>query len=540
MNLRTVVIGLDGVVWRVLDPLIDEGFMPRLASLRDRGAWGVLDSTVPTYTPPAWTSAITGVNPGRHGIYGFIEGNAQSERGELVHSGRIEAPTIWDMANAQGVRAGMYNVPLTYPPQAMDGWMVSGMMTPGWGERQRGFASWDKGDADLEARILRWAPEYVVDMSADWERDWRDAALCERALEVLRQRYTVIEQLLDLDPPDVLFTVLETPDRLQHVYYRYLDPSDPLYDSDQGRVLRPEVIRCYEAMDRIVGLLDDYAGADGGALVCSDHGFTAWEASVHTNALLQRWGYLKLKPGAAMMQTSIVRKAVPLGKRLLPARVAREAKNRTFAAVDWGKTRAFSSPVPQQGVFVNLRGREQHGIVEAGELQSLKKEIAGRFAELRGPDGLPATDRVHMSEDVFKGDALDGAPDLLPVMRDHRFELDDELFHREPFTDYGHLPRGVHHPDGIVVVRGPGTMPTRGLRGSIMDVTPTMLYLGNLAIPEGLDGALLEGAFDPAALSARPPESTSSPATRSRDETSPYSEEEEKQIEESLRGLGYL
>ncbi|MGH2698278.1 MAG: alkaline phosphatase family protein, partial [Actinomycetota bacterium] len=175
MGQRSVVIGLDGVAWRVLEPLIDNGQMPRLASLREQGAWGVLASTVPTYTPPAWTSAITGVNPGRHGIYGFIEGHAQYERRELVHSGRIESPTIWEMARAQGLRAGIYNVPLTYPPQALDGWMVSGMMTPGWGEQQRGFAYWDKGSADLETRILKWVPDYVVDMSADWERDWRDA-----------------------------------------------------------------------------------------------------------------------------------------------------------------------------------------------------------------------------------------------------------------------------------------------------------------------------------------------------------------------------
>ncbi len=191
-------------------------------------------------------------------------------------------------------------------------------------------------------------------------------------------------------------------------------------------------------------------------------------------------------------------------------------------------------------MFLNLKGREQHGIVDPGELQQLKKEIAEHFADLRGPDGLPVTDRVHLSEDVFDGDALDGAPDLLPVMRDHRFELDDELFHREPFTDYGHLPRGVHHPDGIVVVRGPGVRPAPELRGSVMDVTPTMLYLGDLAIPGGLDGTLLEAAFDPGALAARPPQATSPPSTGSRDGSSPYSEEEEKQIEESLRGLGYL
>lgn len=514
--------------------------MPRLASLRARGAWGTLDSTIPTYTPPAWTSAITGVNPGRHGIYGFIEGHAQHERRQLVHAGRIEASTIWEMATAQGLRSGIYNVPLTYPPQQLDGWMVSGMMTPGWGERQRGFASWDKGNADLEAKILDWVPDYVVDMSADWERDWRDAALCERAVKVLQQRYTVLERLLELDPPDVLFTVLETPDRLQHVYYRYLDPSDSMYDSADGRSIRPEIVRCYEAMDRIVGLLDDYAGDTGGSIVCSDHGFTAWEASVHTNTLLQRWGYLKLKPGARLMQTSAARKVVPLAKRLLPARVAREAKNRTFAAIDWSKTRAFASPIPQQGVFANLKGRERYGVVDPADLQRLKKDLAGRFKALRGAGGESVTDRVHLSEDVFKGDALDGAPDLLPVMRDHRFELDDELFHAQPFTDLSHLPRGVHHPDGIVVVCGPGVKPSSALRGSVMDVTPTMLYLGDLAIPEGLDGSVLEDAFETTTLSERPPRSISAPTSATRDSTSPYSEAEEKQIEESLRGLGYL
>ncbi|CAN5739161.1 alkaline phosphatase family protein [soil metagenome] len=536
---RSVVIGLDGVTWRILDPLIESGHMPRLASLRGRGAWGVLESTVPTYTPPAWTSAITGVNPGRHGIYGFIEGHAQNERRELVHSGRIEAPTIWEMARAQGLRAGIYNVPLTYPPRELDGWMVSGMMTPGWGERQRGFTSWDKGSADLEERILRWVPDYAVDMSADWERDWRDAALAERALAILQQRYTVLDRLIQLDPPDLLFTVLETPDRLQHVYYRYLDPADSLYDSETGRKLRPRVIACYEAMDRIVGLLDDFAG-EGGAIVCSDHGFTAWESSVHTNTLLQQWGYLKLKAGARLMQTAAARKAVPLAKRILPARVAREAKSRTFAAVDWGRTRAFASPIPQQGIFINLKGRERLGVVEPGELQSLKEEIKRNLEELHGSDGRPVTDRVHLSEEVFEGDALDGAPDLLPVLRDHRYELDDELFHKQPITDLSHLPRGVHHPDGIVVVRGPGVKQTSELGGSIMDVTPTMLYLGDFAIPDGLDGSVLTDAFDRAAISNRPPRSTAPPMSGPRDEGSPYSEDEEKQIEESLRGLGYI
>src|SRR3990170_8356670 len=102
MTSRAVVIGLDGAAWHLLDPMIEAGVMPRLAALRERGAPGTFLSTVPTYTPPAWTSAATGVNPGRHGVYGFVEGHAQNKGLELVHSGKIKVPTIWDIANAQG------------------------------------------------------------------------------------------------------------------------------------------------------------------------------------------------------------------------------------------------------------------------------------------------------------------------------------------------------------------------------------------------------------------------------------------------------
>jgi predicted AlkP superfamily phosphohydrolase/phosphomutase len=533
---RGVVIGLDGAAWHLLEPLMAGGVMPRLAALVQEGTSGTLVSTVPTYTPPAWTSAATGVNPGRHGIFGFVEGHAQSQEPKLVHSGKIRAATIWEIVNSQGGRAGVYNLPLTYPPVALDGWMVAGMMTPGYGERLRGFAS----PADLEARILEWSPGYVVDVSANYEQDWRDASLCDRALASINQRHTVLEHLLEVDPPDVLFSVMEAPDRLQHVYYRYMDPADELYDGAEGAEIRPRIEECFAALDRIVGTLVDFAGTDGGVVVCSDHGFTAWEVSVHLNALLETWGYLTVKPSARVMQTTAARKAIPVAKRFLPRKLARDAKAKTFAAIDWSKTRAFASPIPQQGIFVNLAGREDHGIVPASELDGLKSEIAARFADLRGPDGDPVTDRVWRSEEVFVGDARDGAPDILPVLRDHRYELDDEVFHREPFTDVSELPRGVHHPDGIVVVGGPGVR--RGARcdGSILDVSPTLLYLAGLKVPEGLDGAVLTDAFEEDHLKKQPVETTPRLSSGQRDDASPYSEEEEAIIEESLRGLGYL
>lgn len=511
--------------------------MPRLDALVRRGAHGTLVSTVPTYTPPAWTAAATGVNPGRHGIYGFMAGNAQNEHLELVHSGRIRAPTIWEIANAQGARAGIYNLPLTYPPRRLDGWMVSGMMTPGYGERLKGFAS----PPELEQEILERAPGYVVDVSANWELDWRNTGLCDRVMASLRQRLEVLRRLLEIDPPAVLFAVLEAPDRLQHVYLRYMDPGDELYDTSEGRMVRVEVERCFRAMDDIIGVVDDYAGASGGVIVCSDHGFTAWEVSVHTNALLESWGYLKLKPRARLMQTTVARSMVPLARRVLPAKLARQAKGATFSAVDWSKTTAFASPIPQQGIFVNVAGRERFGWVPPVDVPRIKDDLSARFLALTGPDGRPVTDHVYRSEDVFHGDALEGAPDLLPVLRDHHYELDDEIFHRKPFTDQSHLPRGVHHPDGIVAIAGRGVRDGHsGLRGSVMDVTPTLLHMAGLEVPDDLDGGVLTDAFTPEALRDRPVSMLAPLSSKPKDESSPYSEEEEAVIEESLRGLGYL
>jgi predicted AlkP superfamily phosphohydrolase/phosphomutase len=536
MTRRAAVIGLDGAAWHLLDPLIDAGTMPRLKSLRARGAWGTLQSTIPTYTPPAWTSAITGVNPGRHGIYGFAMGNAQNQPPTLAHLGLIRAATLWEMVNSQGARAGMFHVPLTYPPQQLEGWMVSGMMTPGYGERMKGFAR----PSEVESSILEWAPGYVIDVSANWEQDWRDAALCDRIIASLDQRYRVLENLLERDPPDVLFAVLESPDRLQHVYYRYLDPAEPLHATPEAERLRDNIAQCFAKMDAIVGLVEDFAGADGGVIVCSDHGFTGWDVSVHTNALLESWGLLKVKTAARALQSDAARRLVPVARRLLPAKVARQAKGKTFGAIDWTRTRAFASPIPQQGIFVNLEGREPHGIVPPSELEALKSELTARFESLRGPDGEPVTDTVHRSEKVFHGDALDGAPDILPVLRNHRFELDDEVFHREPFTDFSHLPRGVHHPDGIVVVAGDGASAGKRIEGSILDVTPTLLYMASLKPPEGLDGSVLTAAFTSDHLRNLPLETVAAISSGVRDKDSPYSEEEEAVIEESLRGLGYL
>jgi hypothetical protein len=125
-------------------------------------------------------------------------------------------------------------------------------------------------------------------------------------------------------------------------------------------------------------------------------------------------------------------------------------------------------------------------------------------------------------------------------MRDHRFELDDEIFHRDPFSDVSDLPRGVHHPDGIVVIGGRGVRAGADVTGSVLDVTPTILYMAGFDVPEGLDGRVLTEAFEGSHLERTPVSTTASIGVGERSGQSPYSPEQEAQIEESLRGLGYI
>src|SRR5919106_2234317 len=132
---RLAIIGLDGATFRALDPLVVHGAMPALESLITGGARMVLRSTVPTYTPRAWVSMATGVNPGRHGVFGFLA-NTPQEPVRLTHSGLIDAPPMWRYLAERNLRAGVFNVPMYYPPEPVEGFMVSGGLAAGWTETE--------------------------------------------------------------------------------------------------------------------------------------------------------------------------------------------------------------------------------------------------------------------------------------------------------------------------------------------------------------------------------------------------------------------
>jgi predicted AlkP superfamily phosphohydrolase/phosphomutase len=536
---KVLMLGLDGMTFSVLEPAFAAGHMPNYKRLLDRGASGVLTSTVPPYTPPGWTSIFTGVNPGKHGIFGFTLGNVQ-RRGGLVRLDRVAAPAIWNAANAQGTRIGLFNIPMTFPPPPVDGWAVAGMLTPeGGGETPDGFTH----PAELAADLVKELGEYHIDIEVDYDEDWKSTAIIERLSSNLALKRRALHYLLDRDRDlPLLFAVLEAPDRLMHVHYKYIDPRCEHFDTDAAKPIRERAWAFFDEMDEVIGDLLSWAGEDGYVVTMSDHGFGPKDKSVNVNLALREWGLLNISGAGSLTKSAGVRQIARKAKKLLPKSVWQKAKGAAQGSIDWSRTKAFSAPIPQQGIYVNLAGREPEGIVAPADYEAVRDEIIERFTALVDPDdGRPVVDRIYKREEVVEGPEAHDAPDLFPVCRAYSYELSDGLYSPAVLDDYRALPRGFHHMDGVFGLAGPGIEPRSGLTASLYDIAPTALYLTGLKVPK-VDGRVLTDFLPEALIAERPVqiEAMDLPAAGAGAEASPYSAEDEALIEESLRNLGYL
>jgi predicted AlkP superfamily phosphohydrolase/phosphomutase len=536
---RVLLLGLDGVGFPMLEPAFAAGHMPTLKTLLDRGATGVLTSTIPPYTPPGWTSIFTGVNPGKHGIFGFTLGNAQRNQG-LVRLDKVTAPAVWNAVNAEGKRIGLFNIPMTFPPPPVDGWAVSGMLTPeSGGATPENFTF----PEELATKIGAIVGDYEIDIEVDYDQDWRSTEILERLSRNLAVKRKALHHLLETDGDlPVLFGVLEAPDRLMHVHYKYIDPTCEHFERPEAAPIRERAWAFFDEMDAVIADMLAWAGSDAFVITMSDHGFQGKDKGVNMNLALKEWGLLSLKGAGAVAQSASLRKVGRKVKGVLPKSVRRRAKGAAHGSIDWANTKAFSAPIPQQGIYVNLQGREPNGIVPPDEYERVRDEIIDRFRTMVDPDdGQPVLDHIYKREEVVEGPQAGFAPDLFPVCRHYSYELSDGLFSPDVLTDYRDLPRGFHHMDGIFSIAGPGVEAHRAPTASLYDIAPTALYLAGCALPP-MDGRVLTELL-PADLVASTPEraaSASLPLAGEGAEAKPYSAEEEAQIEESLRNLGYL
>jgi predicted AlkP superfamily phosphohydrolase/phosphomutase len=295
---RVLVVGLDGVTFDILQPWLKDGSLPTLAKLINEGSYGTLSSTVPSLTAPAWSSFITGMNPGKHGVLNFFkvlpgEADHSAERYVPVNSTTIRSETLWGILSRQGYRIGVMNVPMTYPPRPVNGFMVTGMLTP-------------QGAVDFTypPELAKGIPDYRVDLEyfLGEEMSRHESLpqldhLIEELRNLLDLRADAVKTLMAREAWDFFMVVFTGTDRLGHFLWPYhVQPKDPS-SSNAHLVLHRSVRSYYQRLDEILADMLQLTGEDVSVLLVSDHGMGSTSRKVvYLNQWLLESGFLKLLP----------------------------------------------------------------------------------------------------------------------------------------------------------------------------------------------------------------------------------------------------
>jgi predicted AlkP superfamily phosphohydrolase/phosphomutase len=535
---RVLIIGLDGVTWDVLTPLVNEGRLPNIKRAIENGAWGVLQSTTPPITPAAWTTFLTGVQPGKHGIIDFERYDVSTNKLTFNSTRCLDhLRNIWRILGDNGLKVGSVNVPMTYPPVEVNGFLVSGFETPG---PSADFVY----PPSLRGDILERWPDPTL--KTKWRRKmFGGDALFAQNLDYMSRSFhqgaAMTKFLGDKCGWDALMVVFKLTDNIQHKTWKYIDPRW----SDRNPKRTEMVKQCFAESDKAVGDLMKYAEEnDATVMMVSDHGHGSLEGKVQPNLLLKQWGYLSLDGGSAQGGTRL--------RYLLDRwtgktkRFAREGSIAQDLAVDFDKTRACIMHAGMAGfVYLNLKGRQPCGIVEPSEYDSLRDEIQNKFmgpaCRTTDPTGqtIQLFSAAHKPEELYNCSREDQPwmPDLILIPRDS-LAVVRKIRGTNPvkWLSYNKI-EGTHRPQGIFTATGPGIATKDGMHAQIADCAPTILALLGLPIPEDMDGRVLTEIFEDL------PELTYETATgtsAAQGGEQVYSEEELQQVTDRLADLGYL
>ncbi|MDP9328170.1 MAG: alkaline phosphatase family protein [Actinomycetota bacterium] len=520
---RVILIAWDGADWRILDPLLEAGALPNLQALIDRGQKDVLRSTVPTHSWSAWPSFLTGVDPVDHGVYDILETVPGTHKQFPVTYKSIKARTFLDDLTAANKNMLLLDVPLTFPPPTITGNLIAGGVLPK--NRQAWYP------ADLQDTLSKAGLEWPINgMSWTTYRNRADAYL-EEAFDVTGRRIKAAEFLMDNTDWDLMASVWVSVDRTQHALSNYIAPDHPDYSKNRHTAVGEKVADIYKQLDDAIGSFVSRARPDDIILFISDHGFQSCTRAIHMDHLLKEFGFLEFSASNAIfgpMQWGPVRNAARKVYDLLGL----HGKVSLPQSINWQKTRAYTTiRSTGEGVSINLAGRDVDGTVDPGDYDKVRDALMDRLASFVDPKtGTKPIRAIYKREEIFKGKYADAAPDILMEPNEGY-----SLTHAKSAIEDADWVSGDHRMEGTIVAVGSNVQPFANTP-SLIDMAPTIvaaLDAPSAVKPTGRVLTEILGAD--AALTSRdvsPDEAAAGEPT--------VSDTEADEMEEHLRGLGYL
>jgi predicted AlkP superfamily phosphohydrolase/phosphomutase len=565
------MIGWDGATFDLIRPWVAQGKLPTIARLMRDGVHGLLRSTLPPMTFPAWSSFLTGVNQGKHGIFDFTRQPPGSYGLEFVSGAQRRAPTFWHILSEAGRKVIAVSIPCTFPPEPVNGVMISGLDAPGMGGHvdARGMYPPDLYD-ELIRHNINHPISGLVAGAADLSSGRDDLAL-EKILEAIRGKAATLKYLMTNRPWDCAMILFGESDGVAHHYWKYCDPNSPLFQDQPA--LRDSMLRVYQELDRHTEQLISLVPADTTVLMMSDHGFggvTNW--LLYPNCWLHSHGLLRFRGRFARWRSRVLDSLrlramvrMPAWLKRLLFRFSRrgvgamEARVR-YGMINWAGTQAYFEENPYYPVlWVNLKGRQPAGVVEPGRpYEALRDRLVSLLESWRHPQtGEPIVEKAYRREDLYSGPCAQEFPDIIVKWgqvrgytytfklsaKSHDLAWIRELDPHAPESLETFLGKSGHHrDDGIFLAQGPGIRQGATVQGArLIDLAPTILHLQGTAVPAHMDGRILDDIFADQGARQAPVSTSAAPAAPlAAEDKGTYSADDEEKIVERLRALGYM
>ena len=361
---KFMILSIDGVPYDLFGQLIDQGDMPNLASLVSQSGLRKMRSVQPTVSCVAWSSYMTGANPGKHGIYGFIDRRPGTFDLMFPNASTRTAEDLWSILSRADKRVFGMNVPTSYPPRTVNGIMIGGFLAP----------SLEKVAYPASVGEYLKSIDYQIDSDAALAR--RDKrAMLGNLNETLDRRMEAMFHFLHMENWDFFHTHIMGSDRINHFLWEKMERNDPEF--------APAFFGYYRRIDDYIGRLLDMLPESVPLMIFSDHGFCAIKQEVLLSRYLVELGWTST---ADKLQHPL--------------------------SIDPVKSRAYCL-IPGR-IFVNLSGREPQGIVPLEKYQETREQLVDDLMMLRDPNGRPVIRKVLQREDIYWSSGCDGVSSLSP------------------------------------------------------------------------------------------------------------------------------
>ncbi|HEY6333318.1 MAG TPA: alkaline phosphatase family protein [Blastocatellia bacterium] len=541
MKPRILIIGLDAATLDLVSGWAGGGQLPVLQKVMHDGTSCPFLSTPNMHSASAWTSILTGLNPGRHGLFVFSDRDFVTGKVEFFTGGDRTGQLLTQHLATHGLSSGLLNVPMTYPASCIaPGFAVSGLDAPSLNESA--FSP-----ANLRSELLDRFPDYNFGPPGlgDLMRAGRVNEATQRWLDLIETQTAAAEYLLETRPVDFFMTVFTASDWGGHNLWPENNAKETASDDDTP------LLSIYKALDRAIGRLVECAATDATIYVVSDHGMGPHTgASYHLAEWLENRGYMQRRR-AAPSASSMVTAARNAARRTLPTFVKEKLKagigadrvkqlqsiekDSFYSSIDWERTRAYSEP-GRHVININLAGRNLSGTVPPSQFDEIRDNLIADLADWTDEKGRSVVDHVVKREDVYKGPFAEKASDLY-------VHWNPRARFNEPPAEVqarGFWWRGDHRPHGILVCKGPAIQASHQISPPIVyDLVPTIMYLAGLPVPDNLDGrVILEMCGDE--FRRLHPLRFEEAESADGSERAALTDTEEDVVAEKLRGLGYI